>query len=201
MKIMSAEYTVTGVREDQYPTDGLPEFVILGRSNVGKSSFINSLLNKKNLAYTSGKPGKTRTLNFFMINKDFYFVDVPGYGYAKVSKKQREEFGQMIEWYLTNREQLKRAYIIVDLRHKPSVDDELMFNYLKHFGIDVTVIATKADKVRKTHLPKHIRLVETTLGLTRGDNLIIYSSENLLGKDNVLKQLDSLVKGETIDNL
>ena len=194
MKIMSAEYTQTGVREDQYPVEGLPEFVILGRSNVGKSSFINSLLNKKNLAYTSGKPGKTRALNFFLINKDFYFVDVPGYGYAKVSKKQREEFGQMIEWYLTNRKELNRAYMIVDLRHKPSVDDELMFNYLKHFGIEVTVIATKADKVRKTHLPKHIRLVETTLGLARGDNLIIYSSENLLGKENVLKQLDRLVK-------
>ena len=194
MKIMSAEYILTGVREDQYPADGLPEFVILGRSNVGKSSFINSLLNKKNLAYTSGKPGKTRALNFFLINKEFYFVDVPGYGYAKVSKKQREEFGQMIEWYLTNRKELQRAYMIVDLRHKPSVDDELMFNYLKHFGIEVTVIATKADKVRKTHLPKHIRLVETTLGLAQGDNLIIYSSENLLGKDNVLNQLNKLLK-------
>ncbi len=194
MKIMSAEYILTGVREDQFPTTGLPEFVLLGRSNVGKSSFINSLLNKKNLAYTSGKPGKTQALNFFLVNKDFYFVDVPGYGYAKVSKKQREEFGKMIESYLMNRKELVRAFMIVDLRHKPSEDDSLMYNFLKHFSIDVTVIATKADKVRKTHLNKHINVVEQTLGLTRGDNLIIYSSESLLGKEKVLNQISRLIK-------
>lgn len=190
MKILSAEYTVTGVREDQFPQTTMPEFVLLGRSNVGKSSFINSLLNKKNLAYTSSKPGKTQALNFFLVNKKFFFVDVPGYGYAKVSKKQREEFGKMIEAYLVYRDQLVRAFMIVDLRHKPSEDDVLMYNFLKHYSIDVTVIATKADKVRKTHINKHIREVETTLGITRGDNLIIYSSESLLGKDKVLSQIE-----------
>lgn len=193
MKIKTSDYILTGVREDQFPTTNLPEFVLLGRSNVGKSSFINSLLNKKNLAYTSGKPGKTQALNFFIVNKDFYFVDVPGYGYAKVSKKQREEFGKMIESYLMNRKQLVRAFMIVDLRHKPSEDDVLMYNFLKHFSIDVTVIATKADKVRKTHMNKHINVVEQTLGLTRGDNLIIYSSENLLGKEKVLNQISKLI--------
>lgn len=193
MKITSAEYTVTGVREDQFPKTDLPEFVLLGRSNVGKSSFINSLLNKKNLAYTSSKPGKTQALNFFLVNKKFFFVDVPGYGYAKVSKKQREEFGQWIESYLVHREQLVRAFLIVDLRHKPSEDDVLMYNFLKHFSIDVTVIATKADKVRKTHINKHINVVEKTLGITRGDNLIIYSSDSLLGKDKVLTQIEKLI--------
>lgn len=194
MKILSAEYTLTGVREEQFPTGNLPEFVLLGRSNVGKSSFINSLLNKKNLAYTSGKPGKTQALNYFLINKEFYFVDVPGYGYAKVSKKQREEFGKMIESYLVYRKQLTRAYMIVDLRHKPSEDDELMYNFLKHYSIDVTVIATKADKVRKTHLPKHVKVIETSLGLVRGDDLIIYSSENLMGKEKVLNQIERIIK-------
>lgn len=193
MKIKSTEYILTGVREDQFPTGDLPEFVLLGRSNVGKSSFINSLLNKKNLAYTSSKPGKTQALNFFLVNKEFYFVDVPGYGYAKVSKKQREEFGKMIESYLVYRNQLTRAFMIVDLRHKPSEDDELMYNFLKHYQIDVTVIATKADKVRKTHINKHIKIVEDCLGLKRGDNLIIYSSETLQGKDKVLNQIQSVI--------
>ncbi|XMB87395.1 ribosome biogenesis GTP-binding protein YihA/YsxC [Mycoplasmatota bacterium WC44] len=192
MKIKSAEYTVTGVRFDQYPTDNLKEFVFLGRSNVGKSSFINSLLNKKNLAYTSSKPGKTQALNFFLINQNFYFVDVPGYGYAKVSKKQREEFGRMIEAYLVNRKELSRAFLIVDLRHKPSEDDILMYNFLKYYDIPVTVIATKADKIGSTHIRKHIKTVENTLNIYKEDNLIIYSSTSLKGKEEVLNMLSKM---------
>jgi len=194
MKIVSAEYKVTGVRFDQYPNDNLKEFVILGRSNVGKSSFINSLLNKKNLAYTSGKPGKTRTLNFFLINTLFYFVDVPGYGYAKVSKKQREEFGKMIEDYLVNRNNLERAFLIIDLRHKPSEDDLLMYNFLKYYKTPVTIIATKADKIGTTHLNKHIKTVENTLKIYQEDNLIIYSSETLKGKNEVLDLLEKMTQ-------
>lgn len=192
MKILSAEYKVTGVRFDQYPSDNLKEFVLLGRSNVGKSSFINSLLNKKNLAYTSGKPGKTQTLNFFLINKSFYFVDVPGYGYAKVSKKQREEFGKMIEAYLVNRKELARAFLIVDLRHKPSEDDVLMYEFLKYYDIPVTIVATKADKIGTTHIRKHIKTVENTLNIHKDDNLIIYSSVSLKGKDEVLNMISKM---------
>ncbi len=192
MKIMSAEYTVTGVRFDQYPTDELTEFVILGRSNVGKSSFINSLLNRKRLAYTSGRPGKTQTLNFFLINKKFYFVDVPGYGYARVSKKQRQEFGKMIENYLVNRENLKRAFLILDLRHGPSEDDLLMYNFLKHYQIDVTIIATKADKIGTTRLNRHKKDIDIKLNLTEDDNFFIYSSESLKGKEEVLDHLEKI---------
>ncbi|QVK20149.1 ribosome biogenesis GTP-binding protein YihA/YsxC [Mycoplasmatota bacterium] len=193
MKIKSAEYKLTGVRFDQFPDNNFPEFVMLGRSNVGKSSFINSLLNKKNLAYTSSKPGKTQTLNFFLINKEFYLVDVPGYGYAKVSKKMREEFGKMIENYLLNRTTLKHSFLIVDLRHQPSEDDVLMYEFLKYYQVPTTIIATKADKIGKTHILKHIKLIEKTLNIKRNDNLIIYSSETKQGKDDVLNLLEKLI--------
>jgi len=193
MKIKSAEYKLTGVEFAQFPNEGLPEFVMLGRSNVGKSSFINSLLSKKNLAYTSGKPGKTQALSFFLINKMFYFVDVPGYGYAKVSKAKRLEFGKMIENYLVNRTELRRAFLIVDLRHKPSEDDCIMYEYLKAYQIPVTIIATKSDKVRRTHIKKHMDLVKETLNLQREDSFIKYSSEDGTGKEEVLSMLSKLI--------
>ena len=151
MIIKSSEYVISCVKKEQYPNpNNLPEFVFLGRSNVGKSSFINALTNRKNLAYTSSKPGKTLTLNFYYINKEFYFIDVPGYGYASVNRAQQKKFGLMIEEYLEKREFLKRVFMLVDFRIKPTEDDCLMYNYLKHFNIDVVVIATKVDKIPKT---------------------------------------------------
>ena len=137
MKIANAELEVIATRRSQYPDVNQPEFLLVGRSNVGKSSFINTILERKNIAYTSSKPGKTQTLNFYHVNQEFYLIDVPGYGYAEVSKTIREKFGKMIEEYLKTRKQLKRVFMIIDFRHKPSEDDLLMYNFLKYFNIKV----------------------------------------------------------------
>ncbi|AGX05724.1 ribosome biogenesis GTP-binding protein YihA/YsxC [Bacillus infantis] len=183
MKVNSAEIVISAVKPAQYPEESLPEFALAGRSNVGKSSFINKMLNRKNLARTSSKPGKTQTLNFYLINEMMHFVDVPGYGYAKVSKKEREAWGRMIETYFTSREQLKAAVLIVDLRHPPTKDDIMMYDFLKHHGIRCIIIATKADKIPKTKRQKHFKITKETLELEPGDDIVLFSSETGEGKD------------------
>jgi GTP-binding protein len=195
MKIMSAEYMSSVVSRDKYPIDSKPEILLLGRSNVGKSSFINKLLNRKKLAYTSSKPGKTQTLNFYLINDGFYFVDVPGYGYAKVSKKQREQFGQMIEEYLVNRKVLKRAVLLVDMRHKPSEDDQLMYKFLKYYDIPTLVVATKHDKVKSSMRKKNRQVIMDTLELDENDLFAVFSSETGVGKDQVWSILENDLRG------
>src|SRR5574344_845705 len=147
MKITSAELYISAVRQSQYPTDKLPEFLIVGKSNVGKNSFVNTIINRKNFARTSSKPGKTQTLNFYSINKDFYLVDVPGYGYANVDKKTQMKFGKLIEDYVANRKELKEVFMLVDFRHKPTEDDILMYKYLKYLNLRVSIVATKIDKI------------------------------------------------------
>ncbi|MDT2045294.1 YihA family ribosome biogenesis GTP-binding protein [Priestia aryabhattai] len=189
MKVTQAEIVISAVKPDQYPKENLPEFALAGRSNVGKSSFINKMLNRKNLARTSSKPGKTQTLNFYLINEMMHFVDVPGYGFAKVSKKEREAWGKMIETYLTDRDQLKAVLLIIDLRHAPSKDDVMMYNFLKHYGIPVMVIATKADKIPKGKWQKHLKVVRDTLELDSEDELILFSSETGQGKDQSWRSL------------
>ncbi|GAA0333762.1 ribosome biogenesis GTP-binding protein YihA/YsxC [Bacillus carboniphilus] len=191
MIIHSAEIYISAVKPEQYPPGFEPEFALAGRSNVGKSSFINKMLNRKNLARTSSKPGKTQTLNFYHINESFYFVDVPGYGYAKVSKKEREAWGRMMETYFSSREQLKTVLLIVDLRHPPSKDDVTMYGFLKHFELNCTVIATKADKVPKGKWQKHVKIVKETLDFDPSDNLIVFSSETGEGKDKAWGLLQS----------
>ncbi|MEG0381438.1 MAG: ribosome biogenesis GTP-binding protein YihA/YsxC, partial [Kurthia sp.] len=141
MKVHNVEMVISAVRPNQYPEDGFPEFALAGRSNVGKSSFINKMIGRKSLARISSKPGKTQTLNFYKIEEQLFFVDVPGYGYAKVSKTEREAWGKMIEMYFTDREPLKAVVQIVDLRHAPSADDCMMYDFLKHFDIPVIIIA------------------------------------------------------------
>ncbi|MCM3587639.1 ribosome biogenesis GTP-binding protein YihA/YsxC [Mesobacillus maritimus] len=183
MKVTSAEIIISAVRPEQYPEGDLPEFALAGRSNVGKSSFINKMLNRKALARTSSKPGKTQTLNFFLINEMVYFVDVPGYGYAKVSKKEREAWGKMIETYITSREQLKAVIQLVDLRHPPSADDKMMYDFLKYYEIPVIIVATKADKIPKSKWQKHIKIAKETLEFDPEDELILFSSETGEGKD------------------
>lgn len=183
MKVTSAEIVISAVKPEQYPEGGLPEFALAGRSNVGKSSFINKMLNRKSLARTSSKPGKTQTLNFYLINENFYFVDVPGYGYAKVSKSERAAWGKMIETYLTSREQLKAVVLIVDLRHPPTVDDVMMYDFLKHYGIPCIIINTKADKVPKSKWQKHVKITKETLNLDPDDSIILFSSETGRGQD------------------
>ena len=193
MKITDVSLTVQAVRRSQYPETDLPEFMLVGRSNVGKSSFINTLVGRKNIAYTSGKPGKTQTLNFYLANKSFYLVDVPGYGYAAVNKKIQEKFGKMIEEYLEKRDELIRVFMLVDFRHKPTEDDKLMYNFLKYYNIPVTIIATKVDKVGSSKLEKNKKLILDTLDLVVGDDLILFSSITKLGKEEVLKKIENLV--------
>jgi GTP-binding protein len=183
MKVTSSEIVISAVRPDQYPDTDLPEFALAGRSNVGKSSFINKMLNRKGLARTSSKPGKTQTLNFFLINESLYFVDVPGYGYARVSKSERAAWGKMIETYFTSREQLRACVLIVDLRHPPTSDDVMTYDFLKHYEIPCIVIATKADKIPKGKWQKHLKVTKETLDLDPNDDIVIFSSETGEGKD------------------
>ncbi|CEE02219.1 putative GTP-binding protein EngB [Caldibacillus thermoamylovorans] len=194
MKIKSAEIVISAVSKAQYPENSLPEIALAGRSNVGKSSFINKMLNRKNLARTSSKPGKTQTLNFYLINEAFYFVDVPGYGYAKVSKTERAKWGNMIESYLTGRHELKSVILIVDLRHLPTNDDVLMYQFLKHYLIPVIVIATKADKIPRGKWEKHAKVVKEKLAIEKEDPVIIFSSETGVGKEEVWQVIGKWIK-------
>lgn len=154
MIIRSSSYAVSAVKESQYPKDNLPEIALAGRSNVGKSSLINTLLKRKNLARTSSQPGKTQTLNFYLVNDDFYLVDVPGYGYAKVSQKRRQEFGEMIQNYLETRPNLKGLIILIDSRHEPTKDDIAMYEYAQYLNIPILVVCTKMDKIKKSQTNK-----------------------------------------------
>lgn len=192
MKITNAELAVMATRRSQYPEDGKPEILLVGRSNVGKSSFINTLLERKNLAYTSSRPGKTQTLNFYEVNHEFYLIDVPGYGYAEVSRSVQEKFGKMIEEYLETRKELKRVFFLVDFRHKPSEDDVMMYNFLKYYKIPVTIVATKADKIGTSKREKCKKQILETLDLVVGDNLVIFSSETKEGKEEIQKELEDL---------
>ncbi|MBT2656846.1 YihA family ribosome biogenesis GTP-binding protein [Bacillus sp. ISL-18] len=191
MKVVSSEIVISAVKPEQYPETELPEFALAGRSNVGKSSFINKMLNRKGLARISSKPGKTQTLNFYLINEILHFVDVPGYGYAKVSKSERAAWGRMIETYFTTREQLKAAVLIVDLRHPPTTDDVMMYDFLKHYEIPCVIIATKADKIPKGKWQKHLKVTRETLDLDKNDQIVVFSSETGEGKDQAWSILHS----------
>lgn len=185
MEVVNVEEPICAVRISQYPEDKKNEFLILGRSNVGKSSFINTIINRKNMAKTSSKPGKTQTINFYRINSQFYIVDVPGYGYAQTSKKQIEKFGIMIEEYLKNRQNLKHVFLLVDFRHKPTEDDVLMYKFLKYYNLPVTIVTTKFDKVNRSLRDKQNDIIKKTLTPALGDEIINFSSVTKLGKERV----------------
>lgn len=185
MKITQAEFIISAVQPHQYPEDALPEIALAGRSNVGKSSLINKMIQRKNLARTSSQPGKTQQLNYYRINNQLYFVDFPGYGYARVSKTQREQWGRMIENFLQNREPLKLVLLIIDIRHEPSKDDRLMYDWLKHYGIPICLVVTKADKISRSQWDKHVKMVKTTLGADPRDPFVLFSSETGLGRDEL----------------
>ena len=191
MKINSVTLQSLAVRESQYPGENLPEFLLVGRSNVGKSSFINTLINRKNFAHTSSKPGKTQTLNFYNVNENFYLVDVPGYGYASVDKQTQAKFGLMIEEYLMNREALKRVFLIIDYRNKPMEDDLLMYNFLKYYHKEVTIVATKYDKVSQSKRAKVEKVLNSSFDLQDMDNIIYFSSVTKEGKDKVMNIINS----------
>lgn len=177
----NADILLSATNKSHYPQDDIPEVALAGRSNVGKSSFINTMLNRKNLARTSGKPGKTQLLNFFNIDDKLRFVDVPGYGYARVSKKEREKWGKMIEEYLTTRENLRAVVSLVDLRHEPSADDVQMYEFLKYYEIPVILVATKADKIPRGKWNKHESMIKKKLDFDKTDTFIIFSSVNKTG--------------------
>lgn len=185
MKISDVSLSNIAVRRSQYPADGKPEFLLLGRSNVGKSSFTNSIMERRGLARISSKPGKTTTINFYNVNGDFYLVDVPGYGYASTSKENQKKFGMMIEEYLTERKELKQVFMLIDFRHKPTEDDLLMYNFLKFHGVKVTLIATKVDKVGTTQREKYKKQITDNIDLAMCDELILFSSKTKLGKKEV----------------
>ncbi|MBC6342617.1 YihA family ribosome biogenesis GTP-binding protein [Lactobacillus kimbladii] len=191
MIIKDSSYAISAVREDQYPTDNLPEVALSGRSNVGKSSLINTLLNRKNLARTSAQPGKTQTLNFYLVNHAFYLVDVPGYGYAKVSQKKREQFGTMIQDYLETRANLQGLIILVDGRHEPTKNDIAMYNYALYLNIPILVVCTKIDKVKKSQQNQVLAILKRKLDLNHDNvDVLTFSSVQKLHVQEVWQWIE-----------
>lgn len=193
MNINKVELTISAVRKSQYPQDEKPEFLLVGRSNVGKSSFINTLINRKNFARTSSKPGKTQTLNFYSINDEFYIVDAPGYGFANVSKSLKNKFGLIMEDYLEAREYLKTVFLLIDFRHKPTKDDLMMYTYLRHYNIPVTIVATKVDKISKNKIDKYKKVLKETLNINDDNSIILFSTITKMGKNEVLEKILSSI--------
>ncbi len=192
MQIESVNEPIIAVRRSQYPEDKKSEFLLVGRSNVGKSSFINTLIERKNFARTSSKPGKTQTLNFYLVNDAFYLVDVPGYGYASVSKDTQKKYGLMIEEYLKSRENLKHVFMLIDYRHKPTEDDVLMYEFLKYYNLDITIVATKYDKVSKNSRIKQDKLIKDTLKFDDNE-FITFSTVTKKGRSEVLSILEEKI--------
>ncbi|WP_125590679.1 ribosome biogenesis GTP-binding protein YihA/YsxC [Companilactobacillus jidongensis] len=191
MQVNNVSMNMSAVSSRQYPDEGYPEIALLGRSNVGKSSLINTLINRKSFARTSSTPGKTQTLNFYNIEEQLYLVDVPGYGFAKVSKKQREEFGVMIEEYLTTRHVLKGVIILVDGRHEPSEDDISMYQFVSYYHIPTLIVATKMDKTKRNQWNKTISQVTKSMQLNQTDDLQLFSAETKFGKEEVWNWIES----------
>lgn len=190
MDLNKARYEITAVRPNQYPAGNIPEIALVGRSNVGKSTLINTLLNRKGIARVSSEPGKTRELNFYNIDDTLYFVDLPGYGYAKVSKGEKASWSRMIETYLNSRQQLFMTVLLVDIRHAPTEDDKLMYRWITGQGLRNLVIATKADKISRGRVKERLREISRVLGIPE-DRIIAYSSETKQGKDEIWAEIRS----------
>ncbi len=196
MIVKQADIIATAVKAEQYPQTTLPEIALAGRSNVGKSSFINRMLNRKNLARTSSSPGKTQTLNFYSVNEQMLFVDVPGYGYAKVSHSLRDSWGKMIERYLLQREQMVAVLLLVDIRHEPTQNDQVMYDWLTHNQLNVKVVATKADKIPRGKWQQHMRAIIKTLGMANPADLYLFSSETGQGKDEIWDMIGDFIQSQ-----
>lgn len=196
MIIRKAEFYKTAVNKSQYPEDIKPEIAFVGRSNVGKSSLINTMLNRKAIARVSSQPGKTRVINFYNINDLLYFVDLPGYGYAKVSKDEKNAWGRMIEEYLFTRESLMDVVLLVDIRHEPTSDDKLMYNWIKQSRKNVTIVATKCDKISRGQYQKHLLMIKKSLEVHNEDKIVLFSSELKLGRDELWALLENMLSEE-----
>ncbi|MFU0824688.1 ribosome biogenesis GTP-binding protein YihA/YsxC [Clostridium sp.] len=186
MIIKKSEFIISAVKPSQYPEDNRVEIAFVGRSNAGKSSLINALTNRRNLAKTSSTPGKTRLINFFLINDDFYFVDLPGYGFAKVSKNEQEKWGHMMEDYLIDRPQLKKIVLLVDSRHKPTKEDVQMYEWIKYYGYEAIIVATKSDKLKRNDFNKNKKIIKETLGIKPEDKFTFFSALNKEGKEELI---------------
>ena len=182
MEVVYAELEATAVKPEQYPVAGLPEFVFVGKSNVGKSSLLNAMAGRKSLARTSGSPGKTRVINFFNINKICMFVDLPGYGYAKISRRESEKWGSMIDHYLLNRKQLMAVFLLLDIRHDLTALDRQMLEWLTHYGFDVIAVATKSDKIKRSAVPSHLKRLRES---TQIKDILAFSSDTKDGRDEL----------------
>lgn len=200
MKVISSELEAVAVNSSQYPKEEMPEIAFVGRSNVGKSSLLNLITARKKLARVSGSPGKTRTINFYRINDKFRIVDLPGYGYAKLSKAQTENWSEMMESYFQNRSSLLKVIQLVDIRHKPSKQDVQMYDYLRYYGLDGIVVATKADKVSSNERQKSLALIRKTLNLDSCDNIICVSALKRTGHEQLLDIICNTVGAEETDD-
>ena len=187
--------TVCGVTS-MLPDNKLPEVAFAGKSNVGKSSLINALMMRKSLARTSAQPGKTQTINFYNINNEIYLVDLPGYGYAKASEKEREAWGQMIERYLNTSEKLRAVFLLVDIRHAPSANDKQMFEWMAYVGYDPIVIATKLDKIKRSQIDKQIKIIRQGLGADKETIIVPFSAETKQGRDIIWDFMDQVIENE-----
>ncbi len=196
MVIKGAELeTVCGITSRLPQNDGI-EIAFAGKSNVGKSSLINGLLNRKALARTSSQPGKTQTINFYKVNDSFYFVDLPGYGYAKVSASEREKWGKMIERYLQTSKQLVLVFLLVDIRHEPSANDKMMYDWICHNGFTPVIIATKLDKIKRSQLQKNLKIIRTKLEMEKDGLIFPYSALSKQGRDEILDYVESIMMEE-----
>lgn len=199
MDLNKARYELTAVKPSQYPTGLIPEVALAGRSNVGKSSIVNTLLNRKSLARVSSEPGKTRGINFYNVDDRLYFVDLPGYGFARVSKEEKAAWGAMIETYLNSRRQLKMVLLLVDIRHSPTEDDRMMYRWIKEQGASCLIVATKADKISRGQIHGRLQDIKKVLGLA-DERLLAYSSETKQGRDEVWKAVnETLLAGDTAE--
>lgn len=187
--------TVCGITS-KLPDNSLPEVAFAGKSNVGKSSLINALMNRKSLARTSAQPGKTQTINYYNVNDAIYFVDLPGYGFAKVSESVKVQWGKMIERYLHKSRQLKAVFLLVDIRHAPSENDRTMYDWILSNGYHPIIIATKLDKINRSQIQKQLKLIRTTLHTEEGVVLIPFSAESKQGREEIYEILDGILEGE-----
>lgn len=193
MLVKNPKFEISAVRPNQYPSNGLPEIVLVGKSNVGKSSFVNTMINRKKLARTSSEPGKTRQINFYNIDDNFYFVDLPGYGYSKMSKKEQEQVGKFIEQYLFHRKEIALIIFLVDIRHTPTEKDRLMYNYMISSKLPCLILANKADKIAKTKVDDSVKAIQKSLNPLGDIPTLPFSSERKIYQDEVWQFIDPLL--------
>ena len=193
MLVKEPKFEISAVKPSQYPKNNLPEFVLVGKSNVGKSSFINTMINRKKLARTSSEPGKTRQINFYNMDDKFYFVDLPGYGYSKMSKKEQEEVGSFIEQYLFSRDEISCILFLVDIRHSPTENDKLMYNYIISSGLPCIILANKADKIAITKVDDAVKTLQKQLNPIGDITTLPFSSERKIYQDTVWEILDNYI--------